>query len=183
METQIDRYPVSELTTRYNVGKSKLYADYLAQCKIKPAKIQGRSYVLSEDLKRLDEYHVAQGLGEEAIAQFLQTLPDSDDDSALVHTNITSVLQNEFQACSGEIMAYYRIANLSQKFLLTIQEASILSGMPKAEIRRAIKEKKLAAVKMGATKVRQIDLQEYIEFKFQTLTQANLIPSVSTTFK
>jgi excisionase family DNA binding protein len=173
VETQIDRYPVSELTSRYNVGKSKLYADYLAQCKIKPTKIQGRSYVSSEDLKRLDEYHVAQGLGEEAIAQFLQNLPSAEDDSVLVQTSAISVFQNEFQACSCEIVAYYRMANLSQKFLLTIQEASILSGMPKAEIRRAIKEKKLAAVKMGATKVRQIDLQEYIEFKFQACLSGN----------
>lgn len=77
----VDRYPVSELLDRYSIGKSKLYADYLGRCGIKPTKIQGRAYITADDLKLLDEYHAAEGQGEEAIAQFIRQLEPSTDGS------------------------------------------------------------------------------------------------------
>ena len=52
----IDPYPVSELTNRYNIGKQAVY-NRLEALKIKPAHHSNRSYISSIQLQALDRLH------------------------------------------------------------------------------------------------------------------------------
>jgi UDP-N-acetylmuramyl tripeptide synthase len=54
--TEIDPYPVSELQSRYNIGKQAVY-NRLDALKIKPEKEGNRSYITSEQLELLDDLH------------------------------------------------------------------------------------------------------------------------------
>jgi len=54
--TEIDPYPVSELQSRYNIGKQAVY-NRLDALKIKPEKQGNRSYITSEQLELLDDLH------------------------------------------------------------------------------------------------------------------------------
>lgn len=60
--TDIDPYPVSELQSRYNIGKQAVY-NRLEALKIKPEKQGNRSYVNYEQLEVLDglDEHIARG--------------------------------------------------------------------------------------------------------------------------
>jgi hypothetical protein len=54
--TDIDPYPVSELTNRYNIGKQAVY-NRLEALSIKPAHHSNRSYISSAQLLLLDRLH------------------------------------------------------------------------------------------------------------------------------
>jgi hypothetical protein len=54
--TNIDPYPVSELTNRYNIGKQAVY-NRLEALKIKPAHQSNRSYISGYQLQELDRLH------------------------------------------------------------------------------------------------------------------------------
>jgi hypothetical protein len=54
--TDIDPYPVSELTNRYNIGKQAVY-NRLEALKIKPEKHSNRSYISGGQLQALDRLH------------------------------------------------------------------------------------------------------------------------------
>jgi hypothetical protein len=54
--TDIDPYPVSELTNRYNIGKQAVY-NRLEALKIKPSKQSNRSYISGYQLQVLDRLH------------------------------------------------------------------------------------------------------------------------------
>jgi hypothetical protein len=54
--TDIDPYPVSELTNRYNIGKQAVY-NRLEALSIKPEKHSNRSYISSAQLLLLDRLH------------------------------------------------------------------------------------------------------------------------------
>jgi hypothetical protein len=54
--TDIDPYPVSELTNRYNIGKQAVY-NRLEALKIKPSKQSNRSYISGYQLQALDRLH------------------------------------------------------------------------------------------------------------------------------
>ncbi len=173
METEVDRYPISELLARYSVGKSKLYADYLGQCKVTPVKIQGRAYISLEDLKRLDEYHAAAGKGKDALAQFLAELPESDNHIIVSRSHLTFISQ-EASLCLNAIALYYKITCLSQKILLTIPEAVMVSGLSKAGIMKSLHTGELPAIKEGGKwKVRPEDLREYVGKKIDKISQLN----------
>lgn len=54
--SDIDPYPVSELTNRYNIGKQAVY-NRLEALSIKPEKQSNRSYISSVQLLELDRLH------------------------------------------------------------------------------------------------------------------------------
>jgi len=54
--TDIDPYPVSELQSRYSIGKQAVY-NRLDALKIKPGKHGNRSYISLEQLQILDQLH------------------------------------------------------------------------------------------------------------------------------
>lgn len=54
--TDIDPYPVSELQSRYSIGKQAVY-NRLDALKIKPEKHGNRSYISLEQLQILDQLH------------------------------------------------------------------------------------------------------------------------------
>lgn len=54
--TDIDPYPVSELQSRYNIGKQAVY-NRLDALKIKPDRQGNRSYITLEQLQVLDRLH------------------------------------------------------------------------------------------------------------------------------
>jgi hypothetical protein len=57
--------------------------------------------------------------------------------------------------------------SISEKMILTIAEASILSGRPQSELRKAFLEGKLHGVKLGrGIKVRKKDLEIYVDGLF-----------------
>lgn len=56
MMTDIDPYPVSELTNRYNIGKQAVY-NRLEALDIKPKKQGNRSFISSQQVKALDRLH------------------------------------------------------------------------------------------------------------------------------
>ena len=174
METEIDRYPVSELLTRYSVGKSKLYADYLGQCKVTPVKIQGRAYISLLDLKRLDDYHAAAGKGKDVIARFLGTLLEEEESLVIGGGNTFSLLSTEASDCLKAIALHYKTTYLQQKMLLTIPEAVAVSGLSKAGILRSLRDGELPAIKVGGRwKVRPEDLRGYVGKRLTKATQVN----------
>ena len=54
MNTEIDRFPVSDLRDRFNIGRTALY-DRLNTLSIKPVKQGTKSYVSGEQLERMDK--------------------------------------------------------------------------------------------------------------------------------
>lgn len=56
MNTQIDRFPVSELPSRYDIKRTALY-ERLKALDIKPVKQGNKSYVDGNHLQQLDELH------------------------------------------------------------------------------------------------------------------------------
>lgn len=57
MNTEIDPFPVSELSSRYKIGKQALY-NRLEGLEIKPIKQGNKSYISCEELGLLDRLHV-----------------------------------------------------------------------------------------------------------------------------
>ena len=78
MNAQIDRFPVSELPSRYNIKRTALY-ERLKALDIKPIKQGNKSYVDGNQLQQLDELHahVQRGGG---MTDFLPSpeLPDGE---------------------------------------------------------------------------------------------------------
>ncbi len=70
MNAQIDRFPVSDLPSRYSIKRTALY-ERLKALKLKPIKQGNKSYLDGDQLKRLDELHahIQRGGG---ITDFLQ---------------------------------------------------------------------------------------------------------------
>ena len=64
MNAQIDRFPVSELPSRYNIKRTALY-ERLKALDIKPIKQGNKSYIDGDQLQKLDELnaHVQRGGG------------------------------------------------------------------------------------------------------------------------
>ena len=56
METVLDNFPVSQLQSRFNIGKQAVY-NRLDALKIKPFKEGNRSYLKPEQLELLDKLH------------------------------------------------------------------------------------------------------------------------------
>lgn len=71
----LDRIPVSQILQEYEgVGKSKFYADYLKDLRIKPTRIGQHSYVTSEEKLLLDKYHSLVPSGKPALKEFLKDI-------------------------------------------------------------------------------------------------------------
>ena len=70
MNTEIDRYPVSDLKDRYQIGRTALY-ERMNTLAIKPTKHGIKSYLSGEQLRRMDdlELHLKSGGG---LAEFAQ---------------------------------------------------------------------------------------------------------------
>ena len=64
MNTEIDRFPVSDLRDRYQIGRTALY-ERMNTLAIKPAKHGTKSYLSGEQLRRMDdlELHLKSGGG------------------------------------------------------------------------------------------------------------------------
>ena len=56
MEVEIDNFPVSELQSRFNLGKQAVY-NRLDALDIKPFKSGNRAYITADQLQLLDRIH------------------------------------------------------------------------------------------------------------------------------
>lgn len=56
MEAEVENYPVSDLPSRYNLGKQAIY-NRLDSLGIRPSKVGKRSYISTEQLQALDRLH------------------------------------------------------------------------------------------------------------------------------
>jgi hypothetical protein len=91
--TDIDPYPVSELTNRYNIGKQAVY-NRLEALSIKPAHHSNRSYISSAQLLLLDRLHehIASGgtmadFEASTTSSSLSPVDSLDVSSGLAHTD------------------------------------------------------------------------------------------------
>jgi hypothetical protein len=91
--TDIDPYPVSSLTNRYNIGKQAVY-NQLEALKIKPADHSNRSYISSYQLQALDRLHqhIASGgttadFEASITSSFLSPVDSLDTSSGLTRTD------------------------------------------------------------------------------------------------
>ena len=62
MEIEIDNYPVSDLPSRFDLGKQQIYNRFVA-LGVKPTKVGKRAYITATQLQALDRlhYHIRQG--------------------------------------------------------------------------------------------------------------------------
>jgi len=101
MNTEIDRFPVSDLPDRYSIKRTALY-ERLNALDIKPQKLGNKSYIDGYQLQELDELHahIQRGGG---IADFLQEQGYSSSE----HTEQTGQLAQADQ--TGSLMAVVEV--------------------------------------------------------------------------
>ena len=107
MNAQIDRFPVSDLPSRYSIKRTALY-ERLKALKLKPIKQGNKSYLDGDQLKRLDELHahIQRGGG---ITDFVteQKQPNSGQTEQTEQTDPTGQLAQINQ--SGALVALVEV--------------------------------------------------------------------------
>ncbi len=81
------------------------------------------------------------------------------------HASVALVARNPTQALAFALTAIAAPVRLSEKLLLSIREASMLSGIPASKLRSAVKSDKLRTVRgigRGLGKMRRSDLDAYV---------------------
>jgi len=158
VNTEIDRFPVSELRDRYQIGRTALY-ERLNSLSIKPSKQGTKSYVSGEQLRRMDdlESHLKSGGGLADFAQPVQqtfgeqteqlSAPNSQaisptQSSALasmidgiVHSVFTRITPHPAQA--GMRLAHLRELEeaYEKKWILSTSELADLLGLSATTVR------------------------------------------------
>ena len=92
----------------------------------------------------------------------------------LINSSQCLDLLNEISHSMQAIALHYTNVRLSEKILLTIPEAVIISGLSKAGIKRSLVDGTLPAVKEGGRwKIRPEDLREYVCKKVDKISELN----------
>jgi hypothetical protein len=108
MEVEIDNFPVSELPSRFNIGKQAIY-NRLDALDIRPSKLKNRAYITADQLELLDrlQVHIVEG-GTMADFQSLHggtgQLDILDESSVLVEHN-SEVLVNLLAGAVSQAIA------------------------------------------------------------------------------
>ena len=158
MNIEIDRFPVSELRDRFNIGRTALY-ERMNTLSIKPVKQGTKSYVSGEQLLRMDklDLHLKSGGG---LADFSQTvqqtsggqteqlsLPISQSVSPVQPSAMVSVIEGIVQSVFTRLapqpaQAGMRLAHLREleeayekKWILSTSELADLLGLSATTVR------------------------------------------------
>jgi hypothetical protein len=153
MNTEIDRFPVADLPTRYGIKRTALY-ERLGSLSIRPQKLGNKSYVSGEQLARLDDLHAHLQRGG-GIADFLQKPEDSSDEydeqgGQLVQSDQPTALVTLVEALASrgitvqmaptpiDSLAYLRVLQQAaeQEWELSTSELAALLNLTPSTIRR-----------------------------------------------
>ena len=158
MNTEIDRFPVSELRDRFNIGRTALY-ERMNTLSIKPVKQGTKSYVSGEQLQWMDEldFHLKSGGGLSDFKQSVQrtsgeqteqlSLPISREISPAQSSAIVSVIEGVVQSVFTRLapqpaQAGMRLAHLREleeayekKWILSTSELADLLGLSATTVR------------------------------------------------
>ena len=99
MTQQIDRFPVKDLMTRYNIGRTALYERF-KQANIKPEKEGTRSFISGEQLEELDRLndHLAAGRSFEDFQPLFTEQGEQDEDLTISPNSSPNIHQPTTQA-------------------------------------------------------------------------------------
>ena len=158
MNTEIDRFPVSELRDRYQIGRTALY-ERMNTLAIKPSKQGTKSYLSGEQLRRMDdlELHLKSGGGLANFAQPVQqTFSEQNEQlsvqnsqaisaaqSSAMGTVIEGIVQSVFTRIAPQpAQAGMRLAHLREleeayekKWILSTSELADLLGLSTNTVR------------------------------------------------
>ena len=158
MNTEIDRFPVSELRDRFNIGRTALY-ERMNTLSIKPVKQGSKSYVSGEQLQRMDELdlHLKSGGGLADFGQPVQqtsgeqteqlSLPVSQSVSPAQSSTMASVIEGIVKSVYTSLVPQpaqvgMRLAHLREleeayekKWILSTSELADLLGLSATTVR------------------------------------------------
>ncbi len=158
MNTAIDRFPVSELRDRFNIGRTALY-ERMNTLSIKPVKQGTKSYVSGEQLQQMDalDLHIKSGGGLADFAQPVQqtsgeqteqlSLPVAQSISPAQSSAMVSVIEGIVQSLFTRLAPQpaqvgMRLAHLREleeayekKWILSTSELADLLGLSATTVR------------------------------------------------
>lgn len=158
MKIEIDRFPVSELRDRYQIGRTALY-ERMNTLSIKPTKQGTKSYLSGEQLRRMDdlELHLKSGGGLSDFVQPVQqtsgeqteqlSLPVSQAISPVQSSALASMIDGIVQSVFTRIapqpaQAGMRLSHLREleeayekKWILSTSELADLLGLSVTTVR------------------------------------------------
>ena len=159
MNTEIDRFPVSDLRDRYRIGRTALYKR-MNKLAIKPVKQGTKSYLSGEQLQRMDELelHLKSGGGLADFAKPVQQTfteqteqlqksniqPKSPPQSSAMGAVIEGIVQSVFTCIAPQpAQAGMRLAHLREleeaydkNWILSTSELADLLGLSATTVRR-----------------------------------------------